>query len=209
MRRIGLTQRVEYVEPHGERRDCLDQRWAPLLEQLGLLAIPLANTIEDVVGYLGALALDGIILSGGNDLSSFPKSSKPAPERDRFERLALDYARAAGLPALGVCRGMQLMGDYYGGRLTPLEEHVAQRHEVRLQQEFLSWPPSLDVNSYHNYGFALEDLPGQFNVIALAADNTVEAFQHEAIPHYGIMWHPEREPKILAQDAALLKHLFS
>ena len=62
MRRIGITQRVESAAGHGERRDCLDQRWGRLLASRGFIPVPLCNEVEDVARYVEALALDGVIL---------------------------------------------------------------------------------------------------------------------------------------------------
>jgi putative glutamine amidotransferase len=75
MRRIGITQRVEVVEDYEERRDCLDQRWGPLLRSMGLLPIPLCNRIDDVAGYVSALDLDGFLLTGGNDIAGVEDAS--------------------------------------------------------------------------------------------------------------------------------------
>lgn len=207
MRRIGITQRVEFIDAYGERRDCLDQRWAPLLEAEQLIMVPLPNSIENVDRYLQHLALDGLILSGGNDLASIQQASKVAPERDRFERLALDFACANSVPVLAVCRGMQMMGHYHGAALTALKGHVGTRHAVNTVEDFLDGS-SVEVNSFHNFGFQAADLPGHLVVLGHAPDGTVEAFKHERLPHYGIMWHPEREKQIEPRDVVLLRHLF-
>ena len=82
--KIGLTQRVQLVPDYGERRDCLDQRWTPLLEQAGLTAVPLANLSADVGAHVDALGLGGAILTGGNDLAEIAGARDPAPERDRY-----------------------------------------------------------------------------------------------------------------------------
>ena len=84
MKRIGLSQRVDIEPIHGERRDGLDQNWAGLLLSLGYCPIPLANKVADMEPYWVALALDGVILTGGNDLVEVESNDGIAPERDRF-----------------------------------------------------------------------------------------------------------------------------
>ena len=50
MKRIYLTQRVERIEPVGERRDALSQEWAALAEACGFLPIPLPNHLPTEIG---------------------------------------------------------------------------------------------------------------------------------------------------------------
>ena len=107
MKRIGLTQRVEVVTGYGERRDCLDQNWAVLLVSLGYCPVPLANCVQEVGPYVDELGLDGVILTGGNNLLEPEKGGAIAPERDRFEHMLLDVCASWRLPVLGVCRGAQ------------------------------------------------------------------------------------------------------
>ena len=42
-KRAVISQRVEVFADRDERRDALDQRWAALLESLGLTALPMPN----------------------------------------------------------------------------------------------------------------------------------------------------------------------
>lgn len=201
MKRIGLTQRVEAVASQGERRDCLDQRWSELLLSRGLLPVPLFNLAGDVGPYLEALALDGVILTGGNDLVE-PDQDGGAPERDRFERALLAWCGERRIPVLGVCRGAQLLGVFHGGALRRIAGHVACRHAViRTTGELASrggrvarrWPARFEVNSYHAFALASRGLGPRLRPLALAEDGGVEAIGHVELPQLGIMWHPERE----------------
>jgi gamma-glutamyl-gamma-aminobutyrate hydrolase PuuD len=191
--RVGLTQRVEDLPGIGERRDCLDQRWSLLLEDIGAAAIPLPNLHRVDAAYLDRIGIDAVILTGGNDIATLPGSTKPAPERDAFEKGLLDYCAARRLPVLGICRGMQFMQHVSGGPLVRVEGHVATEHR-------LIWAPAppLDpapevVNSYHDYALPRSGLAADFNELAWTEDGTVEAFRHKTLPWIGIMWHPERE----------------
>lgn len=204
--RIGLTQRVECLPDRGERRDCLDQAWAVLLQSLGFLPIPLANSMADPVAYLEALSLDGLILTGGNDPADLPEPQGVAPERDRFERACLAHSRSRGWPVLGVCRGLQMMLLESGGRLRAIEGHVARSHRLVARRPEFQALESQPVNSYHQYGAMPENLGQGWQVAAVAPDGTVEAMVHETWPHAAIMWHPERAPQRAADREFLRRH---
>ncbi len=72
-------------------------------------------------------------MSGGNTLTAFAdENDAPAtlsPARDVFELEVLKRAIGNNVPVLGVCRGLQLINHYYGGRLVKVKGHAGQgRH---------------------------------------------------------------------------------
>lgn len=210
MTRIGLTQRVVEVPDYGERRDCLDQAWTTLLEGMGFDPVPLPNRIDAVEGYLDRLSLDGVILTSGNDLTTVDNPSVPAPERDEFETEVLEYAIERTIPVLGVCRGLELLNEYFGGTLSPVEGHVATEHPLTFEDSDLEDIHTIDatVNSYHDYGITSPGLADVLHSLAVAPDDTVEFARHDDYPLWGIMWHPERDLPRSSLDRTLLDHVF-
>lgn len=211
MRKIGLTQRVEVVAATGERRDCLDQAWTSLLLPLGLRPVPLPNAVADA-GAVGAmfddLSLDGVILTGGNDLADLPGARNPAPERDRFEGLLIDLCAKRRLPLLGVCRGLQMLVHHTGGALALTEGHAGTRHGLSAEPGgAMPLADRDEVNSYHDFAVDADGLGRDLAAGARATDGSVEAVHHRHLPIWGIMWHPERAPRD-ARDDALLRALF-
>lgn len=197
MKGLALTMRVEVSQPHGERRDALDQRWHRFLAACGLYAMPAPNHPESALAILEGAA--GLILSGGNDLVRF---AGDAPERDTTEQVLLEAALARNLPVIGVCRGMQFLADHFGCVLAALPDHIGTRHSVGAITE----GPSRMVNSFHNYGITA---PGDAMIpLAVAPDGSIESFSHQALPVHGIMWHPEREDIPQAEDTALFREIF-
>lgn len=206
--RIGLTQRVE-MTAHGERRDCLDQQWQALLGQLGYDVVAVPNRLSAPGEWAGRMGLQGLILTGGNDLADLPGASNPAPERDRTEARLLEWATAAGCPVLGVCRGLQLINVWQGGVLTRVDGHVACRHALDVRADEV---PGLtragDVNSFHAWGVPADGLGEALELLAGDADGRVEALRHRDNPWLGIMWHPEREQPFAEADLQLIRHHF-
>lgn len=200
MLRIGLTQRQEPIPGRDETRDALDQRWAELLWSLGYLPIPLCSSLHGVSdAYLDALALDGILLTGGNDLGS-------APARDQLETQLLHWAARHQRPVLGVCRGMQKINHFCGGQLTTLSGHVACRHP--LEGDWAKYWGLSEVNSYHNQVILPATLGQNLRVLATSPDQVIEAFEHQHWPWLGVMWHPERDPLHPSQDEGWLNRFF-
>ena len=78
--------------------------------------------------------MDGLLLTGGEDLEPHhyhetvqTKTLELAPDRDRFEIMAVKEADKIDLPILGICRGIQSLNVAYGGTLyQDLLEHREQ-----------------------------------------------------------------------------------
>lgn len=209
MKRIGLTQRVEEIVEYGERRDCLDQQWTSLLVGMDYCPIPLANRVQIVGLYIATLALDGVMLTGGNDLCETGSEELLAPERDRFEHDLLDVCAELDLPVLGICRGLQLLNSHHGGGVSPLNNHVSRRHLIRYGGDSFVGGADLDeVNSFHGFGISESDLSPHMKAAAWAEDGTIEALSHETLPHFGIMWHPERENPFRERDLSMIRRIF-
>lgn len=202
--KIAVSQRVDVWADRGERRDALDQRLCRWAMAAGCMPMPVPNALAgnrneegaELQSWLLAVKPDAVLLSGGNDIGE-------VPERDNTERILLDYARDRVLPALGVCRGMQMMAVWAGGNLVPVTGHVRTRHRLQTGAGSGKWPD--EVNSFH--GFALAGCPRGFAVAARAEDGVIEAIRHEALPWEGWMWHPEREPQFRSTDVMRFRAL--
>ena len=57
-------------------------------------------------------------------------------------------------PVLGVCRGMQSIGCFFGARLRRVNAHVGGRHSIEfMETSDPTFPDRDSVNSYHQFGF--------------------------------------------------------
>lgn len=192
---LGVTQRV-FAHPDGERWDVLAQSWHTFIASLGMQAVPIPNTTRDPARFIARFSLRGVLLTGGNDLAQY---GGDAPERDALETRILDYAVRHRLPVLGVCRGMQVIQDYFGGDLDPVPGHAGVRHAI-VHDGVRS-----EVNSYHAFGF--RTTPASLDVCAIADDGVIEAIRHRSGHIHGIMWHPERNRPFDPRDLALFKRI--
>lgn len=206
MKRLGLTQRVDFIEAYDERRDSLDQRWSAFTLQMGLIPVPLPNiAAKDVSMLLEMLQLDAVLLTGGNSVAELdPSAPDSAPERDAFEIKLIDEAMDRSLPVFGVCRGMQIINLHLGGQLSPITDHAGCRHQVTVEAAYSNLI-STSVNSYHKWAIKSSELAPCLIPIARDKQGYIEGFTHENKAIAGIMWHPERETQFKRQDIHLIK----
>lgn len=200
-----------------ERLDTLDQAWAGFAARCGLEIVPIPNCLDDPADYLERLGARAVILSGGGNISSALGTLKGgpalvpenldgiAPERDRTESALLRASLEKDWPVIGVCRGMQVINLFHGGRIEPVKGHVRTRHALSLSltSKFFS-DISLDseVNSFHDLGIPPDGLGDGLEVFGTAG-GWPELFIHKTSRHLGMMWHPERNESWSAGDIAL------
>lgn len=175
-----------------------------------LLLIPVAD-VEHVLD-----SVDGVLLSGGNDLEPstygaqrHPRTQAADHERDAFEASLAAAAIAAGMPILAICRGMQSLNVALGGSLHQnVEEHVdrAGNHdrvdvpgdpvhtvvlEPRSRLAAILGTDVVSVNSMHHQAIA-DPAPGLCVVGRHPESGLVEAVELQTHPWcVAVQWHPE------------------
>lgn len=191
-KRFGISLRVELIEKYNEKRDTLSQEWTNFLQKHAIIPILIPNTLDDVKSYISDLGIDGLILSGGDNIGEFP-------ERDKTEKQILDYAIRKKFPVLGVCRGMQIINEYFAGKVFANDNnsHVGKPHQIHIMDQKFSkllGHNNIQVNSFHNNIIAKKSIGEKLQIFALSPhDNTVEGYYHSDLPIIGVMWHPERD----------------
>ncbi|MFH1084788.1 MAG: glutamine-hydrolyzing GMP synthase [Chloroflexota bacterium] len=134
------------------------------------------------VAKVRALCPKGVILSGGPN-SVYDAGAPGLPK----------HLLALGVPILGICYGMQLLGHYLGGRVAPAaarEYGPAQITVSGIESPLLSGlGPRLDV--WMSHGDRLEALPPGFVALATSDNSPVAAMSHPGRRLYGLQFHPE------------------
>ena len=122
---IGLTTYRETARwgVWDQRADVLPAQYAEAVVACGGVPVLLPPQPDDGAAAVVA-RLDGLVVCGGADVEPrrygqlpHPLTAGWRPDRDAWEAALLDAAEAAGLPVLGVCRGMQVMAVHAGGTL--------------------------------------------------------------------------------------------
>jgi putative glutamine amidotransferase len=177
--------------------------------------IPITDNPEVAVQTLHAI--DGIILTGGNDVNPRLYGQAPDPslgeisvKRDLVETSILKRAVSdCNMPILAICRGCQLMNVVFGGTLY----QDVNRSGLTTQPHFLfSYPidevsheisvvegsklhsifkqKKIGVNSFHHQ--AIDKLGNGLRITAESDDKVIEAVELEGDRFVvGVQWHPE------------------
>ena len=217
---VGITARcIQSEGSANEERDCLSHDWWELLSRLGVTPVLIPNRLPSPANFLNSIGITHVLLSSGNNLQPLPGETVNFgdfyPQRDRIEMQLLSIAEKKGIPIFGVCRGMQMINRYFGGRMSRnLSErlgkpkpHVTNSHPVKILTPEMKQliGPTLDVNSYHDQGITREQVASPLEVFALSDDDIVEGAYHPNLPILGIMCHPERPHGSSEQSNSLLQ----
>ncbi|MCA1927447.1 MAG: glutamine-hydrolyzing GMP synthase [Calditerrivibrio sp.] len=141
---------------------------------------PCNASFDKVVDF----APKGIILSGGP--SSVYDEGSPRCDERVFEM---------DLPILGICYGMQLICQHFGGVVAPAQSREYGRSELTIKGGD-SFFANLTLNNgklnvWMSHGDRLENMPEMFETIGFTDNAPIAAMKHREKPIYSIQFHPE------------------
>jgi len=157
-----------------------------LVQYLGELgAEPVVHRHDRVtLGELEALAPDAVLVSPGPG----------RPEDAGVSNEAIQAFGARGVPVLGVCLGLQCIGELYGGSVVraPRVMH-GKTSEIRHTGTgvFAGLPDPFTATRYHSLVVARETVPAVLEITAEAEDGLVMGLRHRNFPIEGVQFHPE------------------
>lgn len=184
-------------------QDYLDAVWIS-----GGIGLVLPYTCEDQAIREWSDTLNGFLFSGGGDIS--PKyygendtgeSKNICSLRDEFELKLLKDLFKKNKPILGICRGMQLINVFLGGKLNQhIKGHMQDSPRNTREQKTRVCEKSLlreiidkeriITNSFHHQSIKTTGI--KIEIDAYSEDGCIEAIHvndHKFC--LGVQWHPE------------------
>ena len=223
---IGITS---CFKKNGRLNSVLNYDYISAVNNAGGIAIILPIITDDHLLNDYIKIVDGLVLSGGEDISTEYYGESPTKEmgtvcldRDKYEMGMFKKALETGIPILGICRGMQLINVALGGTLyqdisSQIKNSVEHRskeeevekpyHEIKVMEDSnlfkMLGAKELSVNSFHHQ--SLKDIGKDLRVTSYSKDGVIEGIESTE-PGFliGVQWHPEK----LVNDFPVFKGIF-
>jgi anthranilate synthase component 2 len=153
-----------------------------LVKALGCADVDVVR--NDKIDLDSVAQYDKIILSPGPGIPSESGLLLPLIRR---------YAPTKSM--LGVCLGLQAIGEAFGGELVNLKSvYHGVATEVSIVGSdpiFAGLPSNITAGRYHSWVVNRATLPACLRITALDADGYVMALRHISLDVHGVQFHPE------------------
>ncbi|WP_417857446.1 gamma-glutamyl-gamma-aminobutyrate hydrolase family protein [Xanthomarina gelatinilytica] len=196
MMTIAISMRVTEAPNYFEERNSISYDLIKFMEVAQLTPLLVPNNLKNIPAFLKQFNIDGVLLSGGNNIN--PKLYNCTDvledvydERDQTEKELVEYAINLELPIVGICRGFHFLNVFFGGKIkNNIKGHVNQKHQLISENKEFNFEI---VNSYHNQGVIEGGLGVSLAKLAQTEDGFVEAFENKELKLLALQWHPERD----------------
>lgn len=215
---IGISANLITIETGsfiGRERAAVGDDYIQSVQQVGGVPLVLPMIKEQRLIEQQVEVIDGLLLSGGGDVSPLLYGEEPKRElgaictdRDAYELELVHIAHRLGKPIFGICRGLQMLNVALGGSLY---QDIAAALSTSFQHQSKAKPDEaihtvailphtrlqsilnenmIITNSFHHQ--AIKDLAPGLIVNARTQDGLIEGIEGaNDLFILGVQWHPE------------------
>lgn len=153
------------------------------LEELGIEPKIFEND-KVTIDELKSLDFDSIIISPGAGNPNTAGISMAALE---------EFYKTKKI--LGICLGHQCIAKFFGANIAksknPTHGKTSKIFVCENSKLFKNLPKNFDVTRYHSLEVEKSSIPQSLKITAETQDGTIMALEHDALPIYGVQFHPE------------------
>jgi anthranilate synthase/aminodeoxychorismate synthase-like glutamine amidotransferase len=165
-----------------------------LVQYLGELGaeVSVSRNDEITLDQIAAMKPSAIVIS-------------PGPGRPTDAGISSDVVKrfAGKVPILGVCLGLQCIGEVFGGQVVRAERLVHGKTSAIIHTGrgiFLDVDNPFQATRYHSLVVAREGLPDALQVVAWTPENEIMALRHRDHETWGVQFHPESILTVSGKD---------
>ena len=158
--------------------------------------------VFNIVQYLDELGATTVVVKNDAIDPDFCKNFagvviSPGPGNPQNAGVSIDavkYCDDAGIPILGICLGLQVIGAAYGAKISRAPELLHGRTSEIVHNGadlFKDIPNNFIATRYHSLAIEPDSIPEVLQVTATSSDGTVMGISHRTKNIVGVQFHPE------------------
>ena len=158
--------------------------------------------VFNIVQYLDELGATTFVVKNDAIDPDFCKNFagvviSPGPGNPQNAGVSIDavkYCDDAGIPILGICLGLQVIGAAYGAKISSAPELLHGRTSEIAHNGtdlFQDIPNNFIATRYHSLAIEPDSIPEVLQVTATSSDGTVMGISHRTKNIVGVQFHPE------------------
>jgi para-aminobenzoate synthetase component 2 len=158
--------------------------------------------VFNIVQYLDELGATTVVVKNDAIDPDFCKNFagvviSPGPGNPQNAGVSIDavkYCDDAGIPILGICLGLQVIGAAYGAKISSAPELLHGRTSEIAHNGtdlFKDIPNNFIATRYHSLAIEPDSIPEVLQVTATSSDGTVMGISHRTKNIVGVQFHPE------------------
>jgi anthranilate synthase/aminodeoxychorismate synthase-like glutamine amidotransferase len=136
--------------------------------------------------------LDAAAIEAHDGVCIGPGPGRPRQAGRTME--AIRWAIEAERPVLGVCLGLQAIGEFFGG-VVDYAPHLMHGKTSQIRHDgsgvFAGLPNPFSATRYHSLCVARSSFPAELRLNAESEDAVVQGAAHRTLPIHGVQFHPE------------------